>query len=81
MSIENSLDRLAAAMERNSHDAAVAEIVRQRDEALSRVKQLERDSGCYMTQRNERFKQLESERHRTAALRGVIKRLKAVPRA
>ena len=78
MSLEDAVNRLTEAvqMQNNRNDAAVAEIIRQRD---AWKKQSERDSTgakYYLNGRNEYYNRMKHEQRVNASLRGVITRMK-----
>lgn len=76
MSLEDAINRLASAAERNYSGSAVAEIIRQRDEAINQREFWKNKSAHYELERNNLSQKLRSERVRVSALRGVITRMK-----
>lgn len=81
MAIEDAINRLAAAVERNQQGAAVAEVIRQRDEWQKQAEQWKRDAEFYLTGRNEHYESAQHHRKVAAALRGVITRMKKARQA
>ena len=76
MSLETSIERLALAVERNYEALAVAEIIRQRDEALE-IARRDRNGWEWADKRRDEYaSRLEKERRRVRSLRGVITRMK-----
>lgn len=73
MSIEDAIYRLAAVTEKN---AAVLEIIRQRDEALSKVARLERDLKWRTESRDSYSASAQQLTRRVTALKGAITRMK-----
>jgi len=76
MSLEAAMERLAVAVERNTGNAAVAEIIRQRDAWQKRAESLERERNYHSNRRDELWKDGERMGRRIAALRGTITRMK-----
>jgi hypothetical protein len=77
MSLESAVERLAYAVEDQAQNSAVAEIIRQRDAALKERDRWKSDAEYYQKGRDERYTQLEHERRVSAALRGVITRMRS----
>lgn len=75
MSLEDAVHRLANVIGTQTN-AAVAEIIRQRDVFQKRAEQLERDSEFYRKRRDDLYDQGQHKGRQIAALRGVIKRMK-----
>lgn len=77
MSLEEQINRLANVISMSQEGTAVAEIIRQRDEALTASERRKQDSDWYQQRSSDLYDNLQTERRRTAALRAYIKRLKA----
>ena len=75
-SLEDAINRLASAAERNYSGSAVAEIIRQRDEAIAQRDKWKRDAEYYMQDRNAASDRRRKAERKLAALRGVITRMK-----
>jgi hypothetical protein len=80
MSLEDQIGRLANAVAMQEQNSAVAEIIRQRDDANSRANVSAREAAYYCDRRDDVYKKLEAEKRRSAALRGVITRMKKAGR-
>lgn len=76
MSLEDAIYKLAAATERDYSGSAVAEIIRQRDEALNNRSAAIRSMEWERERKQSLSAALDAERRRTIALRGVITRMK-----
>lgn len=76
MSLEDAINRLASAAERNYSGSAVAEIIRQRDEAINNRSAAIRSMEWERERKQSLSLALETEQRRNIALRGVITRMK-----
>ena len=76
MSIEDSIFRLARAVEGQASNSAVQEIIRQRDTALADKALFERVYRDQQVRGNKHYDALLTEQRRTRALRVVIRKLK-----
>jgi hypothetical protein len=79
MSLEDAIYRLAAATEQNAAAGAagaVSEIIRQRDQALSDLKQVTANRDWHQLRADENRKRAEGLAHRVRSLRGVVTRTK-----
>ena len=76
MSMEDAITRLAYAVERNQQGDAVAEIIRQRDEAFAQRDRWKRDADFYQKSRDQHYEaKLKAERV-ASALKGVITKMR-----
>lgn len=73
MSLEDAINRLAVATENN---AAVREIIRQRDEALLKVESLARSLKWTENMKDSYYKSYQEQSRKNIAMRGVITRMK-----
>lgn len=76
MSLEDAINRLASAAERNYSGSAVAEIIRNRDEANRRVVELERQLNHVRALRDASENRADRLSRSNQSLRGVITRMK-----
>lgn len=76
MSLEDAINRLASAAERNYSGSAVAEIIRQRDEGNRRVVELERQLNNVRALRDASENRADRLSRSNQSLRGVITRMK-----
>lgn len=76
MSLEDALNRLASAAERNYSGSAVAEIIRQRDAAIKNQDYWKQQYDWEQNRRKSIAMDLEVCQRRNSALRGVITRMK-----
>lgn len=77
MSMEDAINRLASAVQQQGEASAVAEIIRQRNEAIRSRDFWEREAADLLRKRNQLFDDLEHERRVSRGLRSAIKRMKA----
>ena len=76
MAMEDAINRLASAVERNNEGAAVREIIRQRDDALTSLRSKTNSCEYWMKlHEEEQGRRFKTER-RVYSLRGVITRMK-----
>jgi len=76
MTMESAIEQLAAAVRSQGEASAVAELIRQRDKAVKDKENVQYWRDWEERRANEYKGKLQIERRRTAALRGVIKRMK-----
>jgi len=81
MSLEESLNRVARALELAGEIAAVAKIIRQRDEAIKRRERWKTDADYYKRDRDSYAEKYRKSQRQPADLRGVIRRMKGQPNA
>lgn len=77
MSMEEALDRLASAVLKQGELSAVAEIIRQRNEAIRSRDFWEREAADLLRRKNQLFNDLAHERRVSCGLRSAIKRMKS----
>ena len=78
MSLESEIRKLTAAINRRDEHAAVAELIRQRDEAREMQRRAENNFKWADGRKDAYYRLLETERRRVRSLRAVIKQLKAL---
>lgn len=76
MSLENVLERVASALESNNGNSAVADIIRQRDEAQNSLARLKREMDWLKQELEESRQRSFKKSRRVSALQGVITRMK-----
>ena len=76
MALENVLERLARAVECQGEGRAVAEIIRQRDEAIEMGRRTQNQCDWAENRRNQYYTDLQKAHRRISALQGVITRMK-----
>jgi hypothetical protein len=76
VSLEEAVNRLATAMLQNQQGSAVVEILRQRDEAVQKISQRDREVAWHKKQSDYYRESFIHANRRIGALKGVIVKLK-----
>ena len=77
MALEDAVAGLIRALDRQQNNDAVAEIIRQRDDALEMKRRHEINWNWSEDRRNKALRDLDTERRRVRSLRAIIRKLKA----
>ena len=76
MALEDAINRLANVIGMSQEGTAVAEIIRERNEAYAQRDRWKKDADFYEQRRNESSAKLRTANRRISALKGVITKMK-----